>query len=829
MRALAFAVLVGLAGSAAAAPWRLDTDVDGPLRLELDAHGKLKIDARGQTATIELAKAVTRATLSASKVKGVPTIVAEIDEQAVVLQPDGATWKQVLRTPVGGVGEDREHTIELDATPIGILRYQGRAGYRRCDGKPAYLLAEGYVGGKFRKLSRIPTGIADDAPVVTAKVDAQPAARPVIYQARVASHQHGSGDDVGALGIPSELDDGKPLTFWSEDFAGSGGEGQFFTFEARIAKTSAAQLRIVPGNPTTAATLRSFNRPRRLGVVWAGGAVHVDLPDAANDSLGTAYVADLPGAIGGCVTVVLESTYAGPTNTTAIGELEVFADGERGGGGDAMLAAVVAEGGDGERSAAQELARHGASGVAAIENELGKTGDEAARRRLVRALFTIKDPAAGPAISHAIGDFGVRNLNPDDIAALGELGQTETLKQLVANDTLTPETRVVAVAALAKLDPKVLVDFAGTGPRILRHAVIDALSRMPAAALVPAAQAASGAAGGDLWRAVARRARSAVDERPAVLAAMTAALAQATDYDRRYRLVEGIAALGDADALRALAVLLRGLPDDAQAAAYKQAAARAIGDSPRPEALELVLTFARDPDPGVRLAALGALVGAETGTAGPWHRAEDADSIDRAIGSALASDRWPEVRRRAAQVLGSRCARPGPARALADSVRRDPELGVRGDALAGLVDCKAPGTAELLAKLWNDDKQPLELRERAVDLAVPLGDRALADKLVRELKRWRGASLESAEALALAQNAAYAVGRLAPAGAAEVLESGLGDASFPEIVASSATALGLLGPACPARAKAKLRELARGAEDPSVAAAASRAAAICGK
>ncbi|MGE5184512.1 MAG: HEAT repeat domain-containing protein, partial [Acidobacteriota bacterium] len=489
--AAALGVVAALAGTAAAAPWRLDTDVDGPLRLELDARGNLRIDKGTQTATVSIAHAVTRATLSAARVKNVPTIVADVDsgseEEAVVLQPDGRTWKQVLRTQVGGVGADREHTIEVDATPIGIFRYQGRAGYRRCDGKPAYLLAEGYDGAKFRRLARIPTGVPDDAPVVTARPDGQPAATPVIYQARVASHQHGAGDDVGALAIPSELDDGKPTTFWSEDFAASGGEGQFFTFEARVGKASAAQLRVVPGNPTSARTLHAFNRPRRLGVVWATGAVHVDLPDAANDSLGTAYVADLPGPIGGCVTVVLESVYAGASNTTAIGELEVFAEGERAGGGDAMLATVIAVGGDGERAAAQELARHGAAGVAALDGELAKAPDDAARRRLVRALLAIKDATAGPVLARVVTQGGLHDRDLDDaIAALGELRQGPTLHDVATNESLPVSARVAAVQALAKIDPKLVVELAGGGTRVLRHAVIEALSLLPVATLVPA-------------------------------------------------------------------------------------------------------------------------------------------------------------------------------------------------------------------------------------------------------------------------------------------------------------------------------------------------------
>jgi hypothetical protein len=194
----------------------------------------------------------------------------------------------------------------------------------------------------------------------------------------------------------------------------------------------------------------------------------------------------------------------------------------------------------------------------------------------------------------------------------------------------------------------------------------------------------------------------------------------------------------------------------------------------------------------------------------------------------VTTDSWPEVRRSAAQVLGDRCKRPGPAAALGDAVARDPDLGVRGDALAGLVQCDATGTAALLAKLWDDGNAPLDLRRRAVDLTVQLGDRALAGKLTGKLAQWRGAAIESEAALALAQNAAYAIGAAAAPGAAEALSAALDDSAFPEIVAAAATGLGLLGPACPPTAKAKLHAL-RDSEEQQVQIAARRAVSICGK
>ncbi|MEO8554187.1 MAG: hypothetical protein ABI678_29630, partial [Kofleriaceae bacterium] len=370
---------------------------------------------------------------------------------------------------------------------------------------------------------------------------------------------------------------------------------------------------------------------------------------------------------------------------------------------------------------------------------------------------------------------------------------------------------------------------AGDGSREQRRALIEGLSRLPVARLVTAAQAAtSPEAAGDLWRAVTRRARAVPAEAGPALAAIVAALPAASDYERRYRIVDGLASLGDATALTALAELLRGLPVDANRGAFDQVAASAIAKHPRAEALELLLFLVHESDPGVRYAALTALGATEGGPAGPWHQAVQADGVDRVIQTSLASDTWPEVRARAAQMLGARCARPGPAQSLGDAVHRDPELAVRGDALAALVECKATGTGELLAKTWDNRKQPIELRQRAIDLAVELGDRTLAGKLVGKFTQWRGAAIESADALALAQNAAYAIGRLAPPGTAEALSGALDDGAFPEIVAAAATGLGLMGKACPATARVKLRSLAR-SEEQQVQLAAGHAAALCGK
>ncbi|HSN30248.1 MAG TPA: hypothetical protein VLT45_28365 [Kofleriaceae bacterium] len=810
MRAWPFVILLAASPAVAAPVASLTADLGaGSQTIAIDGGGALTIG----TSTLQLGT-VVRPKLSAAVIGGVPTVVVSTADKAIVVEKAGGAWKERMREPIGGVGEDADYATDIVAMPIGLVRYQTRAGYHRCDGKPALLFAELWDGSKFRRLSSIPTDVPVSAPVIAAHADPAAAPAPIVYQARVASTQPGAGD-AGALSIPSELTDGNTATAWREELANSDGTGQFFTFEPRAASAKAAQLRVVAG---------TGNRLHRVALVAASGAWHVELPDSKEP-----LVADLPAPVTGCVTAIIESTYGPRNGTTAIAELEVFAEGERSGGGEAALAKVVAAGSDGMRGAEQELARRGAAGVAAIEAELAHAPDDATRARLVHALLQIHDPAAGAPLAKAVAQNWVDKTDlPAAIAALGTLGQAAELHDLASAEHVDIALRIAAVHALASAPPQ-LVEMAGVGPRELRHATILELSALPVATLVPAAQAqTSAAAAGDLWRAVTRRARTVAAERPAALAALAAALPAAGDYERRYRIVDGLATLGDADALRTIARLLDGLPDNAERAALAQVTALAIGSNPRPEAFPTLVIFARDRDPGVRLAALGALATATGGPGGPWHAPEGADEIDKVLQTSLLSDTWPEVRRRAAQTLGSRCQRPGPAKALAESVARDSDLPTRSDALAALVECKAAGVADLLAHVWDDRKLPIELRQHAVDLAAQLGDPALGARLVAKLDAWRGAALDSEDALALAQNAAYAVGRLAPPGAGEALIAALDDSAYPEIVASAATGLGLMGKACPAAARSRLRELSH-SDERQVHTAAARAFALCGR
>ncbi|MDX2087969.1 MAG: HEAT repeat domain-containing protein [Kofleriaceae bacterium] len=831
-----FVGLLLLASTATAAPIAasLDVDLDGSAdTVELSNTGTLT--ASGKWAgKVELKLAPSKARIlvggDAAHRLLVVDVTAGKDRQAIILGWTGGVWRELARTPLGGVGLDAEYATEIDAVPEGVYRYQVRARAKRCDGKPAYLFAEAFDAAqkRFVRKDKLPSFVDATAPKAPVKLDtAAPA--PVVFSARLASHQPGAAD-AGWLSLPSELDDGKPQTVWREDIAASAGEGQFFTFESRISGAHAKQVRIVPGNPASAAALKASNRPRTLAIIGDKGAARVELPDAAKDPLGSAYLVELPQPLGECVTVVLESTYGPERGATAIAELSVYADGERAGGGEAMLARLVAEGGAGSVNATAALVRSGLAGANALEAELQKTTDLAPRRRLIAALVKINESAAAPSLVRAAREGWVRGTElVEVIEALARLGLADELAELAAQRNLERDARLAALGGISVDDKGLphLLALAGDGSPELRRAVIERLTAVPKIeTLIDAAQRETDArAAGDLWRAVTRRARATKAERPTAVAAMTAAFDTATDYDRRYRLVEGIATLAEGAELRLLETQLRALPAGAQRSAFLQVAVSGMASSPRPSALPFVLALADDPDPGVRLAVLGALAGVEDDPASPWHTPDGPEGIDRVLISALSADRWPDVRRRAANALGTRCQRQGPAYALTASVLNDKDLMVRGDALIALVQCHAPGIAQLLPKLWDDSNAPTPLRSQAVGLAAALGDPKLGPVLVTKFRTWRGGAIESEAALALAQAAPGAIAELAPPGAAEALLDALDDSAFPEIVRAAAFALGTMGPRCPAAAKRKLNELAR--SDEQSAQAAKAAVAKC--
>ncbi|MCE9575635.1 MAG: hypothetical protein K8W52_20965, partial [Deltaproteobacteria bacterium] len=153
------------------------------------------------------------------------------------------------------------------------------------------------------------------------------------------------------------------------------------------------------------------------------------------------------------------------------------------------------------------------------------------------------------------------------------------------------------------------------------------------------------------------------------------------------------------------------------------------------------------------------------------------------------------------------------------------DTGVRGDALAALVACRAPSAVATLWKIADDGQAPGELRLRAVSLVGALGDRALAAALITRFGRWREGAFSDELALALATHAAVVLGHLGDRAAAPALADAAADAAFPSLQAAAVAALGELGDCAPATRRI-YDELASSSER-SVALAAQRARTAC--
>ena len=124
-------------------------DLDGngaPDTVELGADGAVRIagSARG---VVKLAPSLASGRLAVTRYRDRPYVVAWIvaatgvpaspaatrsSAEVVILGADRGSWREILRSQVGGVGLDREYGIEVDAAPDGIYRYQTRGDIRRC-------------------------------------------------------------------------------------------------------------------------------------------------------------------------------------------------------------------------------------------------------------------------------------------------------------------------------------------------------------------------------------------------------------------------------------------------------------------------------------------------------------------------------------------------------------------------------------------------------------------------------------------------------------------------------------------------------------------------
>jgi HEAT repeat protein len=853
---LALVFLAGLAAAARAEDRKsIDIDGDGTAdEVVLEKNGSLTVTS-GKTRKVIGFKALAgsgigRGKLQVHRYEKRAVVGVVTDREAAALEWRAGKLVDVWQGAVGPEGPDGESTLYMEVGPHGLIRYHGRAGVNRCDGRTAFLYPEVYdfKARRFWPATSSVPRMPEGAPVLRATRGAppgvKPTATPLDFRVLGASSQmdaRGAGDLVA----PAEVEDGKAETAWVEGLRGPG-KGEFLTARASLSDGRVRALRIVPGYAQSAKTLADFNRPKKIGLLVGpkrGFLVELEDPVRSGATPGDPLWIVLPEPIAtDCVSVVLIDAYPGRTSNrfTAISELAVLTEMDLTGGGLEGLAGRVAGGGRAGEQAARLLARVGVPAEQALLAEAQKPG--AAPEALLRIRRVLADiPAGASELARGLAAPGA---HPGDVAhftrALAAIGRpaVDPLADVLNDRGASEEGRVRAALALGGIsDPvalKALVAAAGSGTRAVRRAVSAALAHRPAALdeLVQAAALAadeSPAREADLWRAVGPQAGSDRAKRAHEVAlAIMARMKRAHGYELRARLIEALGMTGMAgdDVTLALAAELKvpmpvtlertGRRDETERVALRRIAVAALGRIGGPRAREALATATRDPDPGVREAAADAMA------ARP--RSAGAAAADRALADLLTRDSWSRVRRAAATALGTRCKEPGPADALRGAIRTDADVEVRRAALSALATCRARGVVRLFLELAADRGQPVGVRTHAVRLLGGLGDRSVTAPLSSALGRERERAFSDADAIQMAIALSYALGALGDPAAATALTAAAEESSaFPEIQAAAATALGAL---CPPGAAGLLRKLA-GTAQHQVQAAARAAARRC--
>lgn len=841
----------------AVAEQRIDVNGDGTLdvvRIENTASvsvsvtGNKKLDAwkpfttaTGKLVggTLEVAVVKKRVLIAATAEFGSERRGEKRVAEAMALELKNGTLVELWRGAVGPVGRDREYSLHLDLVTSGLVRYQSRAGVSRCDNKTAYLFREGYdfKANKFRSVYNR-HAITATAGTLTATRTA-PAVAPdgsAVFRASGASHQRGASN-AGELSPPREIDDSDASTAWIEGLGGDG-RGEFITVTTNMPDRSVRALRIVPGDASSKAAFETANRLKKIGVLIGDDLAYwVEFPTDPSKDAGAfsdPYWVTLPtgaATTADCVTVVIADLYPGNaatrkrSGTTAIAELAVLADIDMDpDGADAALAAQVAAGGDAGRSASRLLAKRGTAAAEALVAQVQKSSLTAEQiLHLRRALARVGHPLGVAQIVAGLAaadvSEGDRELFAGALASIGDEA-VAPLAAIITDDSAAEGPRVAAADALGGIDTPAaraaLVAAAGTGTRTLRRTISHHIGTHGGAPeLVFTAIAAAEAAGdigreADLWRAMRMWDSNAA--RAALVTPLIARLGTATDYELRYRLYQVAGSVEDAaGVIDALTASIATTDQSAHDVALRRVAADALATNPSAAARPLVLSLVADADPGVRARAAIALS----------ERTDTDDDSDAALIARLETDTWPHVRRVAAAGLAQRCDRErAAATALYTAVGSDDDIDVRREAIVALVACRAEGVGQHLVDVASDSDMPVPLRQRAISLIGVLGDSALAPAALALLETYRSRAWSDEDAIRLAAAAASSVGKLGKRDGITKLVEIANDASFPELQAAAATAL---GETCPGKAKPVFDKLASSPERAvSLAAKAAR-------
>ncbi|HEY7956262.1 MAG TPA: HEAT repeat domain-containing protein [Polyangia bacterium] len=822
-RALLFLLVAGPALAAPPAPppplaeAHGDLDGDGrPERLILDRSAELRIEdaggrSRGQLALSAKPEKIVRARIEVVTVQGHPVahvIAAQGGGRATqaVVTLDGAGMHVLFNGPTGSVG-DGERSIELQLEPGGMTRWQTSPTLSRCDGEDRLFFERwDWASQKFQPAELAPP---DGTPLpVTTTPPPGLAHRPLgIFHFIAESTDPSAAGERRAdfLAAPHELEDGTLRTSW---VAGAPGEGRGAWVAARTADAQhrVTALRIAPGPGPAPPKLTLLVGKSRWSVAWPkeGGPIYAVLPEPEP--------AD-------CVAVVIaEAPDKAHSPGTALSEIAIYTDADGTGGLDA-LAAEVGRGGEGADGAAQVLASHGNQATQVIASAL-TTATGAGRRHLIEVLGGLGDPAAAPALGHALETAAESERAPliSGLSRLGAAGATEAARIFTANEQAegarADAAEILGAIAGAGADGqeaaiRALVDGAGRGDQAVRAAAQQALAeagaRNPAVTRAIIAAIPSGGTAersGDLARALGTAARRAKEPlRTEAQAQLVSAWPKAESFALKLRLLRAVGDLGSpaGGASALISKVARQDPDEVLRFTAVEAASALDGESGR----AILRASVSDRDPRVRRTALGGLAAHPDGETAALFT------------SALGHDAWPIVRAASAEGMATSCAAPGIPAALARAAvgtgeelrgadRSEP---VRRAALGSLGHCAPRDPA--IARALESAAEPASVRELAAALVAKSGDPAagrtlagalisvlsdpasdersagLAVSITRALGRTGDRSRPVLEALGAASNepmvpairaaAMESIGQLCPEGAGPALERGAAD------------------------------------------------------
>ena len=714
-----------------------------------------------------------------------PAGTTERSRELVVLL-DGARTELIADEVTGTARSEGAVARRLRVDPRGIVRYETRAGFRHCDGKPLMLFPHAYdfSSRRFRPVL-LRREATQTGPALRLRAQSAPPAglRTALAQPGhsafrfVAATTQKGASNAAELTPPVELSDHSLQTSW---IAGHLPSANHQSLVAR---------RPGPGYPLVALriTVPADARPMRgLALATPDARFEVRLLKGLRSAPTTAQTFYIP--------------FAQPATTSCL-ELELRTAGAR--SAVAALASVEfmtsLDTTDGDQQLAAEAlganAGHAARALAVIEAisahaplplvALAKGLPTARLTRLWTILSRTPTPASTRALLVLLHRTDAASLHPQIAEELRPRASThlEILLQALHNAPEASFVQLVPLLAHSR-DPRAfafLLRNSGQGTTTRRRALVSGLAASQGehdAELLLAAIGGSSTRGAvrqaDLVCAAGLRARRLRPAQKArLLRALTPLFAGSHDFELRYRIVHTAAALDD---VASQALLLRALRD--KDALLRWQGLEVLARLGRlPASLEDVAAkLCADSDPRVRAAAARLL--------GRFRSAAHTNRLIRLV----EHDRWPRVAIAAATSLGERCAPRsfGPLAAVA--FRRG--NGIDHEAIAALVRCRAPNTFEALLHIAASERQPPTTRQHALSR---LSAAAMRGNEQRLLALWlrllrRAAVSDAAERVASAS--ALALGRARYRPAAEPLAHALALNPSPAIRLAAATALG---------------------------------------